>query len=76
MTVEVKEESVAPEKPKREPPINIAVGDTVLHKTFGEGCVCESENGYILVEFVFAGQKKFLNPESFNKGFLKIKELT
>lgn len=76
VTLEVKEEPIATEKPKRESPINIAVGDTVLHKTFGEGCVCESEDGYVLVEFASVGQKKFLNPEAFNKGFLKIQELT
>ena len=70
VTVEVKEIPVAPEKPKREPPIDIAVGDTVLHKTFGEGCVCESDDGYICVEFASVGQKKFLNPEAFNKEFL------
>ena len=76
IVVETKEEAAVPEKPKREPPINIAVGDKVLHKTFGEGCVCESEDGYILVEFASVGEKKFLNPEVFSQGFLKIKELT
>jgi TPR repeat protein len=70
VTVDVKETPVAPAKPMREPPINIAVGDKVLHKTFGEGCVCESNDGYICVEFDI-GKKKFLNPEAFNKGFLK-----
>ncbi len=69
VTVDVKEIPVAPAKPMREPLINIAVGDKVLHKTFGEGCVCESDDGYICVEFA-AGKKKFLNPEAFNDGFL------
>ena len=69
VTVEVKEIPVAPGKPKRESPINIAVGDKVLHKTFGEGCVCESDDGYICVEFAI-GKKKFLNPEAFNNEFL------
>jgi TPR repeat protein len=70
VTVEVKEIPVAPEKTMRESPINIAVGDKVLHKTFGEGCVCESDDGYICVEFASVGQKKFLNPEAFNNEFL------
>ena len=70
VTVEVKEIPVAQGKPMRESPINIAVGDKVLHKIFGEGYVCESEDGNILVEFASVGKKKFLNPEAFIKGFL------
>jgi TPR repeat protein len=55
---------------KCEPPIDVAVGQGVFHKTFGKGVVCEADNGHIRVEFP-VGKKEFLNPDAFNKGFLK-----
>ena len=61
---------ITKESPKREPPIDVIVGESVSHKTFGDGIVCESNDGYICVEFT-VGKKKFLNPEAFNDGFLK-----
>ena len=64
------DESIARDAPKREPSIDVIVGESVSHKTFGDGIVCESNDGYICVEFT-VGKKKFLNPEAFNDGFLK-----
>lgn len=67
---EISDEPITREVPKRADPINIIVGESVSHKTFGDGIVCESNDGYISVEFT-VGKKKFLNPEAFHKGFLK-----
>ena len=67
---EIADEPITKESPKREPPIDVIVGESVSHKIFGDGIVCESNDGYICVEFT-VGKKKFLNPEAFNDGFLK-----
>ena len=67
---EIADEPITKESSKREPPIDVIVGESVSHKTFGDGIVCESNDGYICVEFT-VGKKKFLNPEAFNDGFLK-----
>jgi hypothetical protein len=56
----------------REPPVEISVGEVVIHKSFGEGVVSEVIDGYIYVNFA-VGNKKFLNPEAFHGGFLNIK---
>ncbi len=64
------DESITRDVPKREPSIDVIVGESVSHKTFGDGIVCESNDGYICVEFT-VGKKKFLNPEAFKQGFLK-----
>ena len=64
------DESITRDAPKREPSIDVIVGESVSHKTFGDGTVCESDDGYICVEFT-VGKKKFLNPEAFKQGFLK-----
>lgn len=67
---EIADEPIKKESPKREPSIDVIIGESVSHKIFGDGIVCESNDGYICVEFT-VGKKKFLNPEAFNKGFLK-----
>lgn len=51
-------------------PIPIAVGETVIHKTFGKGTVSSVDGNYITVKFPTEEQKKFSNPSSFDKGFL------
>ena len=50
---------------------DIFVGQAVIHKTFGEGVVCEFNGRFFSVEFVSVGKKKFLNPRAFKEGFLK-----
>lgn len=45
---------------------------TVIHKTFGEGFVCETDGGVFCVEFACVGKKKFLNPEAFYGGYLSL----
>ena len=76
VTVEVQNEPIVKEEPKREPPIPVSVGDVLTHKTWGEGVVSEVDEKYISVEFTFVGEKKFLNPRAFNDGFLKDAKLT
>ncbi len=68
ISTELTVEPILKAAPKREAPIDIAVGETVIHKIFGEGIVRKSENGYIIVAFA-CGEKKFLNPEAFYNGF-------
>lgn len=67
---EIADEPIMRKTPKREPPIDIIVGESVIHKILGDGIVRESNDRYICVEFA-VGKKKFLNPEAFNDGFLK-----
>ena len=50
----------------------VAIGYTVIHKTFGEGTVTDLSDKYIIVSFGKA-EKRFEFPDSFNKGFLKLK---
>ena len=72
---ECETKAVLMEVAKREPPIELAVGETVMHKRFGEGCVCEVEDGVVYVEFPSVGKKKFLNPEAFYGGYLSLARL-
>lgn len=44
--------------------------DIIIHKAFGEGVVKEIKGIYITILFERVGEKKFVNPDSFNKGFL------
>jgi hypothetical protein len=55
-------EEIKIEKLERMQPIEFSIGEKIVHKVFGEGTVCESDGGYISVEFA-VGKKKFLNPE-------------
>ena len=50
----------------------VAIGYTVIHKTFGEGTVTDLSDKYIIVSFGKA-EKRFEFLDSFNKGFLKLK---
>lgn len=68
-------ETVLVEVAKREPPIELTVGETVMHRIFGEGCVCEGNSGVVYVEFPSVGKKKFLNPEAFYGGYLSLERL-
>lgn len=61
-----------PTTPKVQAPalIEIAVGDKVIHKAFGEGTVTQINGSIIYVTFPTNGEKKFSNPVSFTGGFL------
>jgi len=72
---EAEAETVLVEVAKREPPIELTVGEIVTHRIFGEGCVCEAEDGVVYVEFPSVGKKKFLNPEAFYGGYLSLARL-
>lgn len=51
--------------------IDIKIGEQLEHKSFGIGKVYEIDRSYIRVEFDSVGKKSFVNPDSFNGGFLK-----
>ena len=64
--------STKPEPPKPRPvPIPISVGETVTHKAFGKGIVSSVDGNYIVVQFPKDGEKRFGNPDIFDRGFLK-----
>lgn len=51
-------------------PIKVDVGDTITHKAFGRGTVYEIDGQYLRIHFEKDGDKSFLNPDAFEKGFL------
>lgn len=59
-----------PEKPKIDVS-GVAVGAVVSHDKFGAGKVIELSGGYITVSFE-QGEKRFLFPNAFESGFLKV----
>lgn len=66
------------EEPKtekeKEPEMDLSavkVGAIVKHKMFGEGTVAKLNDKHIYVEFD-AGQKNFIFPDTFKRGFLTI----
>ncbi len=59
-----------PEKPKVDVS-GVAVGAAVSHGKFGIGTVIELSGGYITVSFE-QGEKRFLFPNAFESGFLKV----
>ncbi len=64
IVVEKKSEPPAPQ------PIEISKGDTLKHKSFGLGKVINSDGHYITIVFDSVGEKTFVNPDAFIKGFL------
>lgn len=54
-----------------EPWMNLKVGDTVAHKTFGSGIIKSIDDKYIIVQFSDR-ESKFLFPLSFEKGYFEI----
>ena len=54
-------------------PIEIVVGEKVIHKAFGEGMVTQINGSIVHVNFPTQGEKKFSNPTSFTGGFLRKK---
>ena len=59
-----------PEKPKVDVS-GVAVGAAVSHSKFGIGKVIELSGGYVTVSFE-QGEKRFLFPNAFESGFLKV----
>lgn len=59
-----------PEKPKVDVS-GVAVGSAVAHAKFGIGEVIELSSGYVTVRFE-QGEKRFLFPNAFESGFLKV----
>jgi hypothetical protein len=50
---------------------NLKVGDTVVHKTFGEGTTLSNDGKYLKVQFA-RREGNFLLPDAFEKGFLRL----
>jgi hypothetical protein len=59
-----------PEKPKIDVS-GVAVGSAVAHAKFGSGKVIELNRGYVTVRFE-QGEKRFIFPDAFESGFLKV----
>lgn len=53
----------------------IVVGAKVIHAKFGEGTIVNIDKNkkYMTIQFD-AGEKKFVYPDGFTKGFLKLKD--
>lgn len=51
--------------------IPVKVGDVLIHKAYGQGKVYAVEDKYIRIHFKSVGDKSFINPDAFTKGFLK-----
>ena len=62
-----------PIEPEAEPWERLQVGDTVTHKSFGEGEVMSIDEKYLIVRFIDR-ESKFLYPSAFEKGYLSIGE--
>lgn len=57
---------------KPEPvPISVVLGETIIHKSFGNGKIVSSEGKYIKVLFDTVGEKTFANPGAFEGGFIR-----
>lgn len=50
---------------------NLKAGDTVIHKTFGEGSVVSNDGKYLKIQFA-RREGNFLLPDAFEKGFLRL----
>lgn len=58
------------EKPKPQL-IPVEIGEMITHRTYGPGIVYAVEKHYVRIRFETVGEKSFINPDAFNKGFLK-----
>ena len=50
---------------------NLKAGETVIHKTFGEGMIVSNDGKYLKVQFT-RREGNFLLPDAFEKGFLRL----
>ena len=46
-------------------------GDIIIHKAFGRGVVYSVKGKFIHIRFSTVGEKMFINPDAFERGFLK-----
>jgi len=70
MSIAAEEEEKVEEKKPWE---LLQVGDSVYHKSFGEGELVSMEEKYIIVKFSFR-ESKFMYPDAFERGFLSCTE--
>lgn len=70
MSIAAEEEEIVEEKKPWE---LLQVGDSVYHKSFGEGELVSMEEKYIIVKFSFR-ESKFMYPDAFERGFLSCTE--
>jgi len=57
---------------QKNPPLPIPVGTEVIHRSFGKGIVYEVDKNYLRIRFSTIGEKSFVNPDAFEKGFLSL----
>ncbi len=62
---------VEPEGEEMEPWERLQVGDTVIHKSFGEGEIMAMDDKYVIIKFADR-EAKFLYPAAFEKGYFQI----
>ena len=63
------EENASMEKENSAPWLLYTAGDRVTHKSFGEGVITSIDDKYIMIKFA-TGEKKFLFPQCFEKGYI------
>lgn len=64
-------EESSQEGEEAEPWLSYKVGDSVTHKSFGDGVISALEGKYIWIKFA-TNEKKFLFPQCFEKGFFSV----
>jgi hypothetical protein len=69
MSIAPKEESV--EVKLEYPPVEVEIGEQIIHKLLGPGTVCEINETSLKIDFGIKGVKTFLNPSAFDNGFLR-----
>jgi|GEM_PF-441244 len=59
-------------QPKPKPKlVDVKVGDVLIHRSWGKGKVYAVEDRYIRISFNEVGDKSFVNPDAFDKGYLQ-----
>ena len=64
-------EETSDEGEEAEPWMSYKVGDSVTHKSFGDGVISALDGNYIWIKFA-TNEKKFLFPQCFEKGFFSV----
>ena len=57
---------------QRKTPRPISVGTEVFHCSYGKGIVYKVDGHYLRIRFSTVGEKSFVNPDAFEKGFLSL----
>ena len=60
---------------EKKPPIPIPIGTEIVHRSFGKGIVYEVDRQYLRIRFSTVGEKSFVNPDAFEKGFLSLPDV-